>query len=185
MPANQYYYQQTGKAEISHKHVAMAAGLGRLGRGGFLVTPQYGGAVRLTSVLTTTPLKHDPILEEDLCEDCPQPCASICPVKAIQPDRYRVFTMEGREFRYGWLSYLRCQWCCGGMVMDSNTYALSDVPMPALDEEDDGEKVRLEFLLYSENRFPWDKANQASFTFRACSKCYIVCHPERIKKNPR
>ena len=66
--------------------------------------------------------------------------------------------------------------------MDGNTYALSDVPMPALDEEDDGEKVRLEFLLYSENRYPWDKANRSSFTFRACSKCYVVCHLERIKK---
>ena len=39
VPANQYYYQNKGYGEISHKHVAMAAGLGRLGRGGFLVTP--------------------------------------------------------------------------------------------------------------------------------------------------
>jgi epoxyqueuosine reductase QueG len=34
VPANQYYYQEKGVGEISHKHVAMAAGLGRLGRGG-------------------------------------------------------------------------------------------------------------------------------------------------------
>lgn len=183
VPANQYYYQDTGKAEVSHKHVAMAAGLGRLGRGGFLVTPQYGGAVQLTTVITTAPLRPDPILEEDPCRGCSQPCVSICPVKAIRTDRDRTFTMEGREFRYGWLSYLRCQWCCGGMVMDNNTYALSDLPMPVLEEEDDAEKVRLEFLLAGENRYPWDKANRAAFTFNACSKCYVVCHPERLKKN--
>jgi ferredoxin len=182
VPANQYYYQNTGRPEISHKHVGMAAGVGRLGRGGFLVTPQYGGAVQLTTVLTTAPLDPDPILEEDLCADCPQPCVSICPVNAISPDRDRVITMDGREFRYGWLSYVRCQWCCGGMVADKNTYAQSDIPMPVFEEEDDAEKVRLEFLLANENRFPWDKVNRAAFTFAACSKCYVVCHPERMKK---
>lgn len=134
------------------------------------------------SVLTTAPLTPDPILEEDPCEGCPQPCVSICPVKAISPDRDRIFVMEGREFHYGWLSYLKCQWCCGGMVENENTDAQSDVPMPLLDEEDDAEKVRLEFLLASENRYPWDKVNRGAFTFNACSKCYIVCHPERLKK---
>ncbi len=39
VPANQYFSQEKGMGEISHKHVAMAAGIGRLGRGGFLVTP--------------------------------------------------------------------------------------------------------------------------------------------------
>ncbi len=182
VPANQYYHQSTGQAEISHKHVAMAAGVGRLGRGGFLVTPEYGGAVQLTTVLTTAPLVSDPILEEDPCADCPQPCVAICPVGAISPDRDRVIEMEGREYRYGWLSYLRCQWCCGGMVQEDGTYARSDVPMPSLEREDDGERVRLEFLLASRDRFPWDKADRASFTFNACSKCYVVCHPERLKR---
>jgi len=40
IPANQYYDQEKGLGEISHRHAAMAAGIGRLGRGGFLVTPQ-------------------------------------------------------------------------------------------------------------------------------------------------
>lgn len=182
VPANQYYYQDTGWGEISHKHVAMAAGLGRLGRGGFLVTPQYGGAVQLTTILTTAPLKADSIQEEDPCQGCPQPCVSICPVDAISPDRDRVITMDGKEYRYGWLSYLKCQWCCGGMTMDGNTYALSDLPMPKIDEEDDGRMVRLEALLSGEDRYPWDKANRGSFTYNACSKCYVVCHPERMRK---
>ena len=42
IPANQYYNIENGMGEISHRHVAMAAGIGRLGRGGFLVTPHYG-----------------------------------------------------------------------------------------------------------------------------------------------
>lgn len=182
VPANQYYYQEKGVGEISHKHVAMAAGLGRLGRGGFLVTPQYGGAVQLISVLTTAQLQPDAMLKKDPCQGCPQPCVSICPVQAIRRDRDRVIAMEGKEYRYGWLSYLRCQWGCGGMVMGDRFYALSDLPMPAIDEEDDAKQVRLEFLLAGEKRFPWDRANRAAITYNACSKCYVACHPEKLKK---
>jgi len=182
VPANQYYYQEKGVGEISHRHVAMAAGLGRLGRGGFLVTPQYGGAVQLISVLTTAKLRPDVMLKEDPCQGCSQPCVSICPVGAILRDRDRVIEMEGKEYRYGWLSYLRCQWGCGGMVMGDRFYALSDLPMPTIDEEDDAKQVRLEFLLASEKRFPWDRANRASFQYNACSKCYVACHPEKSTK---
>jgi Pyruvate/2-oxoacid:ferredoxin oxidoreductase delta subunit len=163
----------------------MAAGLGRLGRGGFLVTPEYGGAVQLITVITAAPLEPDAMLDEDPCVGCPRPCVSICPVKAIRPDRDRVMTMAGKEYRYGWLSYLRCQWACGGLVTDDRIYGLSDVSMPALDDEDDPERVRLEFLLAAEKRFPWDRAYRAAFTYNACSKCYVVCHPERLKGKAR
>jgi ferredoxin len=185
IPANQYYHQDQGLGEISHRHVAMAAGLGRLGRGGFLVTPQYGGAVQLITILTTAPLLPDPMLEEDPCQGCPQPCVSICPVQALRKDRDRVIVMDGKEYRYGWLSYLRCQWGCGGMVMGDRVYALSDLPMPKIDEEDDSKMVRLEFLLAGEKRFPWDKATRGSFQYFACSKCYVACHPEKLKKGGR
>jgi len=182
IPANQYYNIEKGLGEISHRHVAMAAGIGRLGRGGFIVTPQYGGAVQLITVLTTAKLKPDPILEENPCEGCLQPCMSICPVKAITPDRDRVMKMDGKEYHYGWLSYLRCLWGCGGMVMGDQFYALSDLPMPVIEEEDDAKQVRLEYLLAGEKRFPWDRATRGSFTYNACSKCYVVCHPEKFKK---
>jgi len=184
IPANQYYNVENGVGEISHRHAAMAAGIGRLGRGGFLVTPQYGGAVQLITVLTTAKLKPDSILEENPCDGCPQPCVSICPVKALTPDRDRVMTMDGKEYRYGWLSYLRCMWGCGGMVMGDRFYALSDLPMPKIDEEDDAKQVQLEYLLAGEKRFPWDRAHRAGFTYNACSKCYVVCHPERMKNKP-
>ena len=185
VPANRYYFKEEGIGEVSHKHAAMAAGLGRLGRGGFLVTPQFGGAVQLITVLTTAPLVADAILEEDLCQGCPQPCVSVCPVDAISRDRDRVIEMDGREYRYGWLSYLRCQWCCGGLVMDKKAYALSDLPMPVLEEEDDPVRVNEEFLLAAKKRFPWDSANRAISQYNACSKCYVICHPENLKKKQK
>jgi epoxyqueuosine reductase len=185
VPANLYYFQEKGIGEISHRHVAMAAGLGRLGRGGFLVTPEYGGAVQLVTVLTAAPLEPDPMREEDPCRGCPRPCVSVCPVQAIRPDRDRVMTMAGKEYRYGWLSYLRCQWGCGGMVMDGRFYGLSDLPMPALEDEADPERVRTEFLLAGEKRFPWDRAYRAAFTYISCSKCYVACHPEELKRGSK
>jgi ferredoxin len=182
IPANRYYFQEEGLGEVSHRHVAMAAGIGRLGRGGFLVTSQYGGAVQLITILTTAPLVPDPMVDEDPCAGCPQPCVSICPVQAISRDRDRVIHMDGKEYRYGWLSYLRCMWCCGGLVMDNRSYGLSDLPMPSLNEEDDPVRVREEFLLMAGKRFPWDVANRAVSQYIACSKCYIACHPESLRK---
>ena len=185
VPANAYYFQEKGVGELSHRHVAMAAGLGRLGRGGFLVTPEYGGAVQLTTILTAASLEPDPMLDEDPCLDCPAPCAAVCPVQALPAGRERVMTMAGKEYQYGWLSYLRCQWGCGGLVMDGRFYGLSDVPMPALGDEADPEQVRREFLLASEKRFPWDRAYRAAFTYIACSKCYVACHPERRSRDSK
>ena len=182
VPANQYYYTEKGVPELSHRHVAMAAGLGVLGRGGFLVTPQYGGAVQVISILTAAQLEPDPMLDENPCDGCPQPCVSVCPVKAISPDRDRVIVMDGKEHRYGWLSHLRCLWGCGGLVMGDRFYALSDLPMPVVEEEDDGPTVNLEFILADQDRFPWDKAYRGAFNYNACSKCYVVCHPEKLKK---
>ena len=185
IPANQYYDQEKGFGEISHRHAAMAAGIGRLGRGGFLVTPQYGGAVQLITVLTAAKLKPDSILEENPCEGCPQPCVKVCPVKALDPDRDRVMEMDGKQYRYGWLSYLRCLWGCAGMVKDNRFYALSDLPMPKIDEDADPDLVRTEFLLAGEGRFPWDRATRGAFNYNACSKCYVICHPEKLKKKTR
>ena len=146
---------------------------------------QYGGAVQLITVLTTARLKPDSILKEDPCESCPQPCVSICPVKALTPDRDRVIKMDGKEYSYGWLSHLRCLWGCGGMVMGDRFYALSDPPMPVIDEKDDAKQVQFEFLLAGEKRFPWDRATRGAFAYNACSKCYVVCHPEKLNKKKK
>ena len=68
------------------------------------------------------------------------------------------------------------------MIMDDRFYALSDIPMPKIDEEDDAKQVRVEVLLANEKRFPWDRAARGAFAYVACSKCYVACHPEKLKK---
>lgn len=65
--------------------LAMAAGLGEMGRLGLLMTEEFGPRVRLCKVFTDLPLSYDtyrPFGAKGFCEDCKK-CASYCPSQAI------------------------------------------------------------------------------------------------------
>ena len=49
--------QNPGRAQLPHKTVAALAGLGWISKSSLLITPQFGSAIRITSVLTDMPLK--------------------------------------------------------------------------------------------------------------------------------
>jgi len=72
-------------ADIPHKAVAVAAGVGAIGNGDLLVTPQFGPRVRLATVVTSAPIEPDKRLDWDPCGNCHK-CAAVCPVGAISPD---------------------------------------------------------------------------------------------------
>jgi epoxyqueuosine reductase QueG len=73
-----------GRGDLSHKHAAVAAGLGRLGKNTILITPSLGNRVQLVSIVTTQVLDPDPLLEGDPCvEDC-RLCMDSCPTFAIK-----------------------------------------------------------------------------------------------------
>ena len=67
---------------IPHKTFAVRAGLGWIGRNCLLITPEYGGAVRLSSLLTDAPLPTDEPCTESRCGDC-RLCADACPAHAL------------------------------------------------------------------------------------------------------
>ena len=54
--ASQIVDWQNQRAHVSHKRIAVAAGLGWIGRNNLLVTPEHGSQVRLVTVLTDIPL---------------------------------------------------------------------------------------------------------------------------------
>lgn len=73
-----------GFAPFSHRHAAVAAGLGQFGLNNLLLTPQYGPRQRLVSLITRAPLAADPLITEPLCrgEECSL-CLDNCPARAF------------------------------------------------------------------------------------------------------
>jgi epoxyqueuosine reductase QueG len=82
IPASQIIDWEKQRAHVSHKHVALQAGLGWIGRNNLLVSPQFGAYLRLVTVLTSIPLKVDEPLTWG-CDDC-RACVSSCPSRSIK-----------------------------------------------------------------------------------------------------
>lgn len=71
--------------DFAHRYGALAAGIGRLGWSGNLITPEYGSAVQIGTVLTSAALESDPLLEENPCDRCKM-CVASCPVGMIDKE---------------------------------------------------------------------------------------------------
>jgi epoxyqueuosine reductase len=72
--------------DLSLKHLAVAAGLGKIGRSGLLLTKPFGPRVRLAAVVTDVELVADhEMADESPCENCYE-CVKACPVEAIRHD---------------------------------------------------------------------------------------------------
>ena len=95
---------------VSHKRVAEAAGLGRMGLHRCLIHPKFGNFVLLGTVLiagdfdaTPKPLDVNPCLECKLC-------VAACPVGAIKPDGYFDFstclTHNYQQFMGGFVNFV-------------------------------------------------------------------------------
>ncbi len=71
--------------------LAIDAGLGELGRMGYLITKEFGPRVRLGAVTTTLPLIPDKPVDigvEDFCKICKK-CAVCCPSKSIPSEEQK------------------------------------------------------------------------------------------------
>ena len=92
VPSDEPYYDWNpdrlhGRGDLSHKHAAQAAGLGRLGKNSLLITREFGNRVNLVSLVTNLDLEPDPLVEEELCPSKCMLCIESCPVKAIAGDQ--------------------------------------------------------------------------------------------------
>lgn len=74
---------QDKSSKLPHKTVAVRAGLGWIGKNGLLVTPEYGSAVRISSLLTDAPLACDKMITESGCKGC-SVCVQKCPAQALK-----------------------------------------------------------------------------------------------------
>jgi epoxyqueuosine reductase QueG len=89
VPSDEPYFdwdqeRSHGRGDLSHKHAAQAAGLGRLGKNSLLITPEFGNRVSLVSVVTDLDLDPDPLVAREMCPSACMLCMTACPVKAIK-----------------------------------------------------------------------------------------------------
>jgi epoxyqueuosine reductase QueG len=92
--------------DISHKTLAVAAGLGHMGINRLVMHPKYGNHLQLNSLLINAefdrydkPLVHNPCLECGLC-------AGVCPVGAISKDGSFDFTAcSTHSYRYNMMGF--------------------------------------------------------------------------------
>ncbi len=82
VPASKKLVEGGTEGSVSHKAIAIMAGLGWQGKSLLLVTSKYGPRVRLASVLTDMPLEFvSPV--KNRCGNCTK-CTEACPVGAIR-----------------------------------------------------------------------------------------------------
>ena len=82
IPASQVIDWEKQRAHVSHKHVAVQAGIGWIGRNNLLVNPRFGSRLRLGTVLTDMPLQVNKPFDGG-CGDC-QDCIPSCPSHSIK-----------------------------------------------------------------------------------------------------
>jgi len=86
------------RVPIPHKTIAYRAGLGWIGKNNLIITPEFGGAVRISSVLTDAPLDtcRSPIPAR--CGSC-KICTQACPAGAIIGNAWHVGMDRDDMFR--------------------------------------------------------------------------------------
>jgi epoxyqueuosine reductase len=73
--------------DVSHKIMAVEAGLGHMGMNRLVLHPKYGSCVQLESILVNGVMdEYDHPLEENPCIKC-NLCAAVCPTGAITKDQ--------------------------------------------------------------------------------------------------
>jgi epoxyqueuosine reductase QueG len=178
---NGYYHLYRGRPDFSHRHAAVAAGLGRLGLSSNFVHTQFAGAVHLASVITEAELDPDPMVtdEDNPCHQC-KTCINICPVQAISQERTKTFFMEGQEYTHQWLNRIKCGWGCGGFAGHQyqigkrtvGTWAYNDLPMPSNPDELRAKFIEANHFL----RHPMELAEmQITNGTQYCGYCHKVC----------
>lgn len=184
-----YNFYNGFKPDISHKHAAMAAGLGVLGKSSLFVHSTFGAAVHLGSMITEAPLDPDPMIdieEENPCDDCGY-CNQICPVQAIRIDEEETFILAGKEFSHHKHDLLRCLIGCDGLdgheyhigkkAVGTWSYNTREVSYP-------DEALELINLNRQECRHPMELAERIMDPhLQYCGNCHKVCVGDRKRKD--
>lgn len=180
--------------DFSHRYGAVAAGLGRLGWSGNVITPQHGSAILLGSVLTSARLRPDSILEKNPCDGCKM-CVASCPVEMIHPKKGVSVTVAGITEVIAEKRTNNCCWIgCDGYHSLSPSRKWSNwspyrvgSPLPARDERVDALCTRIRktdpdarpnvLNAYTDYRKAFFDPDYLFIS--VCAHCANVCWPNR------
>jgi epoxyqueuosine reductase len=190
---------------LSHRYVAVAAGIGWIGWSGNVITPEHGAAIAITSIVTSADLEPDPIAEGDICKNCSL-CAASCPSHFMAMKEETSVRVAGHTYIHNKkAANLRCVVSCGGAngmrTPDAKwstwSYKVLDLPGPGDDEafkqkvfeygQDPKNRLLKAFLQEPSevDLFPdWEHFNQyvdETFVNKGlftCGNCMLMCWPE-------
>ena len=119
------------RAEFSHRHAAVAAGIADFGWNGLALTPEFGAMQRFNSILTSAELEPTYLYNgPQLCrkEQCGAICVKTCPTQALSADEKQTVQIGERTFEYAAHDNVRCIYAIHGMVKGSG--GRSDIKIP-------------------------------------------------------
>jgi epoxyqueuosine reductase QueG len=183
---------------FSHRCAAVAAGLGRVGWSGNVITEKYGARVLFGSILTDAELKPDGPLENNPCIGC-KICEKSCQGGLFQRENQEIINIGNTEEKIAKRnSYAYCIAVCSGMVGQNkfkdwstwSSFRFDDIDHLPLDETVDkyvsnmyvraiekGGKEAENVLRLIENTF-LGRENKPAEDFRpTCGFCQLVCGP--------
>ena len=180
---------------ISHRYLAVRAGVGHFGLSGNVIMKKYGAATILASVVTEAELiPTDPLPPDDNYCDCCRLCMSGCASGLMSPDEETTVTLGGVAFTYSRRrSYDRCIYVCGGFsgLHKSgkwSTWSPARFPIPEKDEEFMGalvnavepyvKRIKANYGFYH----PLMPGYLSEFT---CGNCQLICHPDKKVRQQR
>lgn len=161
-----------GPGDLSHKHAAVACGLGEFGWHNLVLTPEFGSRQKLVTIVTEAPLRPDALSGEKLCDPaaCDWACARACPTVAIPRNAGQKVSLRIGEktVEYARIIGWRCRWGCSGMLRC--TGGAKDIPMPK------EEPTAAELMQYKEQCDPWqERLKRYTGLIPYCGRCMCVC----------
>ena len=140
---------------LSLPHLAVEAGLGTLGLGLQLLTPEYGPRVILGAVLTQAELEADRRLPQGLClgEACGR-CLSACPGDAIGHFKLDLERCAPYSSPYGY------------HFVQQHVERILETPDPA---------KRMERIQSMDTFMIWQSMLRGVGVYTGCTRCYDVC----------
>jgi epoxyqueuosine reductase len=78
-------YESDGRFrdQLSLKHAAVLAGLGKIGKNTLIINNRFGNMVWLSAIITTRELDSDPLADYEVCPPGCRKCINSCKAKAL------------------------------------------------------------------------------------------------------